>query len=162
MEDRQEITLYINLTEFQEKGIILNPATSKHCHHNPSNATLPLCPSHNLTKKQVKHLFRSLCKASCLEKNSLPLFLHFMHYGTKKPTTTTTLHWLQSKALLAYFVDYFNHCILKSERTQWRAFEQIFNQKRLAIAKNDYQKTGIEPKGAKEIAKIVEEVLEVK
>ena len=80
-------------------------------------------------------------------------FLYVIN-GGEKPSSFTGLTWLRTKALLAYFVDKLHselinkHC---DDRTQWKSFENDFQETNLRGSKNDWVKTGSPPKGYKEI-----------
>lgn len=71
--------------------------------------------------------------------------------------------WLKSKALLAYFADLASEYLGlgKGEyngktKTSWKPFEDLFGIKSLAVAKQDFQKTGNLPYGNTEVEKLFE------
>lgn len=74
-----------------------------------------------------------------------------------------TYKWLNSKALLAYFVDKASESLglCKGEydgkpKTSWKPFEVLFGVKGLSGAKRDYQKTGTLPYGYNDVDKLFE------
>lgn len=52
-----------------------------------------------------------------------------------------------------------NALVLKNERIALRSFEKLFDLKKLANTKNDYDKTGINPCGDADITKLIIKVL---
>ncbi|MDX9797818.1 MAG: hypothetical protein RBT05_03080 [Bacteroidales bacterium] len=152
---------YYNLSTIQKQ--FYYPHTPKTLPPQPTTTNTPISPTltlnHTLNKPQVRKIFKALCKTGCLEPHSQESFLAFMNHPKGKTTHHNPIEWKKTKALCAYFVDSFSHRVLKSERIIWKPFETLFSQKNLVRAKNDYQKTGILPKGAKEINKIWDEVL---
>jgi len=99
----------------------------------------------------VKSLFKNL--KGYFEPYDFKSFLYVIN-GGEKPIGLTCLTWLRSKALLAYFVDKL-HCELinkyPDDRTQWKSFENDFQETNLRGLKNDWVKTGSLPKGSKDI-----------
>mgnify|MGYP000984422194 CR=1 FL=1 len=100
-----------------------------------------------LSKKTVKMIFIGLFALDCVGIESEEDFLN------------PKVKWRKTKSLCAYFVDSLSHNLLKKDRTQWKAFENLFDTKGLASAKNDFLKTGNPPKGHREIAALIDKSL---
>ena len=112
-----------------------------------------------LTKKQFNVLFKGLVELDCLDEECRVDLQNFMGLNDSQNILINTVKWKKSKGLAAFFVDSFNKDILKLERNEWRSFEKLFDLKKLANTKNDYDKTGINPCGDVGITKLIIKVL---
>lgn len=116
---------------------------------------------HSLNRKQVKALFDGLVVLDCVEKESLEIFMGFMGFKGTKTQSSYSIKWKKSKALCAYFIDSFNHSVLKNDRIVWKPFESLFSFRGLVSAKNDYNKSGNPPKLSKEVSQLIEKVINI-
>lgn len=112
-----------------------------------------------LSKKTVKMIFMGLFALDCVGIESEEDFLAFFGHYRGKKSINPKVKWRKTKSLCAYFVDSLSHNLLKKDRTQWKAFENLFDTKGLASAKNDFLKTGNPPKGHREIAALIDKSL---
>ena len=113
----------------------------------------------SLSKKTVKMIFMGLFALDCVGIESEEDFLAFFGHYRGKNNINPRVKWCKTKSLCAYFVDSLSHNLLKKDRTQWKAFENLFDTKGLASAKNDFLKTGNPPKGHREIAALIDKSL---
>ncbi len=116
----------------------------------------------SLTSDQLEYLFNELKSNDFLlgdiDKNAF----YYIFGSDGNESDFKQLKWNDikyTKWLLAYFIDVLTYEVEKSEKTKWKWAENAFNIKGLRGAKNDYQKTGVNPIGYKKINSIIDTMI---